>query len=69
MSSLPPSGRRDRHSADSLTATEGEVDSLLPDGFDVTEWTRAACENSGVPFAVADPVTLRKLTKLIRHPT
>lgn len=42
--------------------------SHLPAGFDVTQWTRAACESSGVPFGVTDPVTLRKLTHLIRHP-
>ncbi len=38
--------------------------SHLPAGFDVTEWNRAAYGTSGVPFGVADPVTLRKLAVL-----
>jgi hypothetical protein len=42
--------------------------SALPADFDVTSWTRAACEASGVPFAVEDPVTLAKLRDLAEHP-
>lgn len=41
---------------------------VLPPGFDVVEWTRKACEASRVSFAVTDPVVLRKLDHLIRHP-
>lgn len=42
--------------------------SVLPDDFDVLAWTRAACEASGVPFAVEDPVALAKLRDLVEHP-
>ena len=40
----------------------------LPPGFDVVAWTEAACEASGVPFVVADPVVLGRLRTLITHP-
>ena len=42
--------------------------SALPDGFDVEAWTRAACDASGVPFAVEDPLALLKLRDLAKHP-
>ncbi len=42
--------------------------SALPGGFDVQEWTRQACEASGVPFAVTDPVALERLRTLVAHP-
>ncbi|MFT4137038.1 hypothetical protein [Microbacterium sp.] len=42
--------------------------SMLPVGFDTAAWTRAACEASGVPFAVEDPVALAKLRDLVEHP-
>ncbi|WP_159500713.1 hypothetical protein [Microbacterium sp. 18062] len=41
---------------------------VSPSAFDVVAWTRQACEASGVSFAVTDPVVLRKLDHLIRHP-
>ena len=47
----------------SPTPTAPSVSSLPP-GFDVEEWTRSACEASGVPFAVNDPLALRKLSVL-----
>ena len=54
------------------TAQTGSVSarasSALPDDFEVLDWTRAACEASGVPFAVEDPVTLAKLRDLVEHP-
>jgi len=40
----------------------------IPEGFDVASWAREACEASGVPFAVEDPVTLAKLRDLAEHP-
>lgn len=40
---------------------------LLGD-FDVREWTRQACEASGVSFAVTDPVALDRLRALVAHP-
>lgn len=40
----------------------------LPGGFDVQEWTRQACEASGVTFAVTDPVALERLRTLVAHP-
>lgn len=40
----------------------------LPPGFDVTAWTRAMCEASGVPFGVEDPVVLGRLRMLMEHP-
>lgn len=42
--------------------------SVLPEGFDVVAWTRAACEASGVSFAVTDPVALRIPDRLMKHP-
>lgn len=36
--------------------------------FDVREWTRQACEASGVSFAVTDPVVLERLRTLVAHP-
>lgn len=38
----------------------------MPPGFDVVVWTREACERSGVPIGVTDPVTLAKLRVLTR---
>lgn len=38
----------------------------MPPGFDPVAWTRQACERSGVPVGVADPVTLAKLRVLTR---
>lgn len=38
----------------------------MPPGFDVAVWTREACERSGVPIGVTDPVTLAKLRVLTR---
>lgn len=32
------------------------------------EWTRQACEASGVSFAVTDPVALDRLRTLVSHP-
>lgn len=50
-------------------AQEGEKpQSALPGGFDVREWTRQACEASGVTFAVTDPVALERLRTLVAHP-
>jgi hypothetical protein len=40
----------------------------LPPGFDVVAWTEAACEASGVPFEVIDPVVLARLRTLMEHP-
>lgn len=40
----------------------------LPPNFDVVAWTREACEASGVPFAVEDPVVLGRLRALMEHP-
>lgn len=42
--------------------------STLPPGFDVAGWARQACEASGVPFAVADPVVLGRLRTLVTYP-
>lgn len=42
--------------------------SALPSGFDVAGWARQACEMSGVPFAVEDPVILQRLLTLVAHP-
>lgn len=44
----------------------GRARSGLPAGFDLVAWTRQACERSGVPFGVSDPVTLAKLRVLTR---
>lgn len=38
----------------------------LPPGFDPVAWTREACERSGVPVGVSDPVALAKLRVLTR---
>lgn len=38
----------------------------LPPGFNVVAWTRQACERSGVPVGVSDPVVLAKLRVLTR---
>ncbi len=50
-------------------AAQGDLarDALPPD-FDVVAWTREACEASGVPFAVEDPVVLGRLRALMEHP-
>jgi len=45
---------------------EGQARSGLPPGFNVAAWTRQACERSGVPVGVSDPVTLAKLRVLTR---
>ena len=42
--------------------------SVLPPGFDIAGWARQACESSGVPFAVADPVVLGRLRTLVTPP-
>lgn len=47
-------------------AAQREARSPLPDGFDARAWTRAACERSGVPLGVVDPVALGKLRTLTR---
>ena len=44
----------------------GQARSGLPPGFDVGAWTREACERSGVPVEVSDPVVLAKLRVLTR---
>ena len=44
----------------------GRARSGLPPGFNVVAWTRQACERSGVPVGVSDPVTLAKLRVLTR---
>lgn len=44
----------------------GQARSGLPPGFNVVAWTRQACERSGVPVGVSDPVTLAKLRVLTR---
>jgi len=50
-------------------ATPGEfANDPLPPNFDVVAWTREACEASGVPFAVEDPVVLGRLRALMEHP-
>ncbi|MBM7828008.1 hypothetical protein JOD60_002066 [Microbacterium aurum] len=40
----------------------------LAGDFDIREWTRQACEASGVSFAVTDPVALDRLRALVAHP-
>ena len=35
-------------------------------GFDIVAWTRKACEQSGVPFGIEDPIALEKLRILSR---
>lgn len=50
------------------TETANADISHLPAEFDVTEWTRQACEASGVSFAVTDPVALDRLRALVAHP-
>ncbi len=49
------------------TATAQE-EAAIPEGFDIAAWAREACEATGVPFAVEDPVTLAKLRDLAEHP-
>lgn len=44
----------------------GQARSGLPPGFDPVAWTRQACERSGVPVGVSDPVALAKLRVLTR---
>ena len=44
----------------------GQTRSGLPPGFDPVVWTREACERSGVPVGVSDPVVLAKLRVLTR---
>ncbi|MDN6024982.1 hypothetical protein [Bifidobacterium mongoliense] len=44
----------------------GQARNGLPPGFNVAAWTRQACERSGVPVGVSDPVTLAKLRVLTR---
>lgn len=57
----------DEISVATVVAVDREV-SALPSGFDVAGWARRACESSGVPFAVADPVVLQRLLTLVAHP-
>lgn len=57
--SVNPSAREQR----------GQARSGLPPGFDPVAWTREACERSGVPVGVSDPVTLTKLRVLTRPET
>ncbi|MFV4913129.1 hypothetical protein PFZ49_06095 [Microbacterium lacticum] len=45
---------------------QGRTLSGLPPGFDPVAWTRQACERSGVPVGVTDPVALTKLRVLTR---
>lgn len=45
-----------------------QAPSALPAGFDMTAWVLRACEASGVPFALEDPVALAKLRNLVKHP-
>ena len=40
--------------------------SALPQGFDVRAWAQESCAQSGVSFAVTDPVALAKLGVLTR---
>ncbi len=54
--------------ADAVQPAAVASSSLLPEGFDVAAWAQAACEASGVPFAVEDPVVLAKLRDLVKHP-
>jgi hypothetical protein len=49
-------------------APGGLANDPLPPTFDVVAWTRQACEASGVPFAVEDPVVLGRLCALMEHP-
>lgn len=37
--------------------------------FDLRSWVEEACDRSGVPFAVEDPVALSKLRVLTRSDT
>jgi hypothetical protein len=57
---------------DKTGARAGDVvdrdDSVLPPGFDVAGWVWQACQASGVPFAVADPIVLGRLRTLVAHP-
>lgn len=50
------------------TSAERAPHGDLPSDFDVVAWTRQACEASGVPFAVEDPVVLGRLRALMEHP-
>ncbi len=42
--------------------------SHLPPGFNAETWAREACQKSGVPFGIEDPLTLRRLAVLTRNP-
>lgn len=53
------------HSTDTVL---GSATTAQEAGFDVAAWAREACEASGVPFAVEDPVALAKLRDLAEHP-
>ena len=52
--------------APSARERQSRVPSGLPPGFDPVVWTREACERSGVPVGVTDPVALAKLRVLTR---
>lgn len=53
----------------SVRERRGSAPSGLPPGFDPVAWTRDACERSGVPVGVTDPVALAKLRVLTRPET
>lgn len=60
-------GGMDKVHADAVETVQKEATGL-PAGFDVQAWTQAACEASGVPFGVEDPVVLGRLRTLMEHP-
>lgn len=63
-----PSAVGDHRAAMSDPTAAAQEATAIPEGFDVASWAREACEASGVPFAVEDPVTLAKLRDLAEHP-
>ena len=56
----------DTTASTSARERQSRTPSGLPPGFDPVAWTREACERSGVPVGVSDPVTLAKLRVLPR---
>lgn len=66
MTTTPQPERRPDTVPGETTATPRTP--ALAGDFDVQEWTRQACEASGVSFAVTDPVALNRLRALVAHP-
>ncbi len=63
-----PNGPSAQSAAEPVKGETGDQRPTWAGDFDVREWTRQACEASGVSFAVTDPVALERLRTLVAHP-